>query len=234
MPRQVARTQYGLFSVDPLSGFGVSLLEDGEYEPQVIGILQTYLRPGATFIDAGANEGFHTVCASRLVGPTGRVVAIEPQSRLMPILEGNLAANRCDNVHLVRKALSDREGSARLYLYPSSSPGASSFTLPTRYWLPSEEVATVTLASIFDEHGIKECDLLKMDIEGAEALAIPGAEALFRDGRIRAMVLEPSRANAARVSTLLNGLGYRSTPTVEQNWYRQVWTRDGPDALVPA
>ena len=73
----------------------------------------------------------------------------------MPILEGYLAANRCDNVHLVRKALSDREGSARLYLYPSSSPGASSFTLPTRYWLPSEEVATVTLPASSMNTGLK-------------------------------------------------------------------------------
>jgi FkbM family methyltransferase len=65
-------------------------------------VLRRYLRPGAVFIDMGANEGYFSVLASGVVGPSGAVIAVEPQSRLQGVIQTNLDANACLNVRLVR------------------------------------------------------------------------------------------------------------------------------------
>lgn len=53
-------------------------IEDGEWEPQVVHVLRQYLKAGSVFVDIGANVGWHTAVGSSIVGPTGRVYAIEP------------------------------------------------------------------------------------------------------------------------------------------------------------
>jgi hypothetical protein len=71
-------TSNGTFFINPVSNFGAAIL-NGEYEPEMKRILNRYLPDGGTFIDLGANEGYFSVLASRMVGSKGRVVAILPQ-----------------------------------------------------------------------------------------------------------------------------------------------------------
>jgi predicted methyltransferase len=71
--------------VDPVWVFGIALLRDGIYEPQMTKLLYTLLRPSDTFLDVGGNEGYFSVIASTLV-PDGAVHCIEPQERLHPVL----------------------------------------------------------------------------------------------------------------------------------------------------
>src|SRR5207249_3283100 len=72
--------RYGCtFLVPSLSEpIGFYLLVDGAYEPMTAEFLLSHLTPGATFVDVGANIGVLTIPAARRVGPTGRVVAVEP------------------------------------------------------------------------------------------------------------------------------------------------------------
>ena len=65
----------------------------GRYGPQETALLGAALRPGATFVDVGANWGYFTLLAAHRVGPAGRVVALEPDPRLFALLRANLAAN---------------------------------------------------------------------------------------------------------------------------------------------
>jgi hypothetical protein len=69
--RRVVRTPNGMFWVNPVSNLGYSLM-NGEYEARMQEVLEQYLYPGAVFVDLGANEGYFTVMASRLVGRAGR------------------------------------------------------------------------------------------------------------------------------------------------------------------
>src|SRR4051795_13108866 len=76
--RVVVRTGAGAFFVDPISHLGAQLIDTGEYEPDMMATLEKHLSAGGVFVDVGANEGYFSVEAGRIVGPSGRVVAVEP------------------------------------------------------------------------------------------------------------------------------------------------------------
>jgi FkbM family methyltransferase len=65
------------------------------------------LRAGDTFLDVGSHYGTYAVLASKLVGPTGKVIAVEPHPESLEILRENLAANHCENVEVLNFAFSD-------------------------------------------------------------------------------------------------------------------------------
>src|SRR6478609_5210120 len=75
-----------------------SLLEVGYWDPSISGLMQRVLRPGMTFVDAGANIGWFSVLGSRLVGRQGRVFAVEPDQLNLQILRANLERHDCSNV----------------------------------------------------------------------------------------------------------------------------------------
>jgi len=163
--RRLVTTPMGTFFINPISNFGAAILR-GEYEPQMVRVLSRYLSPGGVFIDIGANEGYFSVLASRLVGRKGTVVAIEPQSRLQSVIRTTLEANDCYNVRLFKCAVADRTGKMRLSLAPNSNSGSSSFFRSTKYILPTEEVQAFCLVDLFERIGVDCCDLIKVDIEG--------------------------------------------------------------------
>ncbi len=72
----------------------------GTLELATIRLLQRLVRAGNVVADVGANIGYHTLILSRLVGPSGKVFAFEPNPLSRARLEANLAANNCCNVQV--------------------------------------------------------------------------------------------------------------------------------------
>jgi FkbM family methyltransferase len=188
--RLVLPTVQGRFWVDPASVLGAALGREGVFEPITLNILSRLLHPGDTFLDVGANEGYFAVVAARRVGPSGRVIAVEPQQRLQEVLRRNFDLNECRQVAIVAAAVSDRPGVVRLHLAPDMNNGASSLAPATRYRLPTESVAGMTLAELLTNSCIPDGVVVKMDIESWEYEAILGSAEIFRAGRIRALILE--------------------------------------------
>jgi FkbM family methyltransferase len=149
-----------------------------------------FLKPGATFLDMGANEGFFSVMGAKLCGPHGRVVAVEPQNRMIPVIRENLRLNGLNNVTIVNAAVSDREGAGTIHLFPEVNTGASGMTHAPRYHVPSQTVAERTLTQILDDENLALVDLMKVDIEGSEWEMINGSLEAFSTHRIRSMVME--------------------------------------------
>lgn len=214
--RQWVRTPRGWFLVDPVSNFGLALLRDGEYEPQMVATLETCLPAEGTFVDLGANEGYFSVIASVLVGPAGRVLAIEPQSRVQSVLTENLRRNQAMNVRLEERAVSDCAGVAIFHLSPDTNSGSSGLLRTTRYRGPTLPVQTARLADILESHRLDTVDLLKIDIEGYEHETVFGSSELFRDGRVRHVAVEihPKQLQTRghdvnAVPTFLEKCGYR-------------------------
>ena len=183
-------TAEGVFWLDPASYIGLTLLEQGIYEPEMLKVVKHFLKPGDTFVDLGANEGYFAVAGARRVGPSGAVLAIEPQQRLQAVLERNFALNGCGNIRLAPVAVSDRPGEAVLHLTPGVNNSASSLIQPTKYPLAHQTVQCATLEEVFARHGVQTCALLKIDIEGWEYEAVLGSPKLFREGRVKALALE--------------------------------------------
>ena len=175
--------------VNPLSLFGAAVME-GEFELSTQTVLRKYLKPGDVFIDAGANEGFFTVQGARLVGPSGRVVAVEPQGRLQPVIHKNLELNGCQNVTVLQGGIASQRGSFRLTLTSEMNSGGSSRFQATKYKLPEEEVRALTLADLLSEAGITGCQLMKVDVEGAEYDIFMNAGEILRSGVLRNIALE--------------------------------------------
>ena len=187
--REFVHTEQGTFFVAPMSQLGFHL-RHGEYEAATTAVLRKYLTPGGVFVDLGANEGYFTVLASRLVGPQGMVIAVEPQSRLQSVITANLKANNCCNVRLVKAVVSSETHKVNLALTSAINNGSSSLFKHTKYPLPGEEVQSFTLGDLFALIEVKRCDLMKMDIEGAEYDALTEAQEVLNRGIIRHMTIE--------------------------------------------
>ena len=93
-----------------------AIARDGIWEPQETRFLLDTLRPGDVFVDVGANIGYFSLLASRLVGPAGTVLAFEPEAANYALLEANCRRNGCDNVRCFRAALGEENASGTIYL----------------------------------------------------------------------------------------------------------------------
>jgi FkbM family methyltransferase len=150
---------------DPIAFY---LLIDGMYEPEVAALLSAYLYPGTNFIDVGANIGMFTVFASNRVGSTGCVIAIEPSSQIFPYLQHNVQANRLSNVRLIRCAAYDQDNQqVAFYEAPRDHFGMGS--LAAQFHAKPDTISAQTLAHILADEHIAQIDILKVDVEGAEA-----------------------------------------------------------------
>ncbi len=188
--RQYVRTSTGhSFWADPVSVFGLRLLLDGIYEPQMTRILESVLRPDDTFVDVGGNEGYFSILASTLV-PHGAVHCIEPQTHLQPILGENTRINSAHTVVVHQTALSSSEGEVTLFLRPSTNTGASSLFRHWRIGFTRERVRATTLDAFFRDNSLGRVRLLKMDCEGAEPLIISGGRNVLGQRRIDFIAVE--------------------------------------------
>lgn len=188
--RRMARTDAGSFYIDPVSNFGYAILTNGEYEPRQTDAVNRLLEKGDVFVDIGANEGYFSVLAGARVGENGKVICVEPQSRLQTVILKNLAANGIGNASVFQLAISDSNGLAELSLPPDINTGHSALFRKTRYRNPTETVPVRTLAGFLDLLKLDRIKLLKMDIEGFEYEAIFGSKDMFRCGIIENIMLE--------------------------------------------
>ncbi len=156
--------------------FTPCVLATGTFEPFQTELVLHLVRPGDTVIDLGAHVGYYTLLFARLVGPTGRVYAFEPDSTNFALLRHNIEANGYANVVLCPMAVSDHCRTARLFLSPSNTGDHQLFSSAERR--PSVEVETTTLDRYFEGRPDRIA-LIKMDIQGCEQQALTGMRALL-------------------------------------------------------
>jgi FkbM family methyltransferase len=91
------------------------------YEPGLSRALRDRLAPGDVFLDIGANIGYFSVLAGRIVGPAGRVVSFEPHPEARSVLQQAVAANDLAGIiEIVPAAVADRTGVVPLFLTADS------------------------------------------------------------------------------------------------------------------
>lgn len=181
--------------IDPSTHLGHTILKSGSYEPETIRLFRKKLNPGDVFLDIGANEGFFTALGASLVGAQGKVIAIEPQSRLLDVLEINVALNAHCPVSIIQRAVGDEDGlPLEITLFPISNTGASSLVRKYRFGASTEQVETITVASIFVEAGTERVDFVKIDVEGYEPEVVRSMTQLLAERRIGALLVDYHRA----------------------------------------
>lgn len=218
----------------PGSDLGSHLLSD-EYEPGLVEALTQYLPTGGTFLDIGANEGFFSVLASRLVGETGKVVAVEPQSRLLPVIERNWQLNGCLNCQVFAGVIGANSEPQTLHLSPDTNTGSTSLHRSVKYHLPTETVASRTLEQLLQDYALHTVDLVKIDVEGAEYDILMASESVIASGRLKAIALEYHPAilkdrglSMDDIHHLLTKHGYSINPDLDRAYRISVYARTAP------
>jgi FkbM family methyltransferase len=127
------------------------------------------LGPGGVVVDIGAGTGTEAVPIAGLVGPEGRVIAVEAHPDTARVLRRAVEVNGLSNVEVVEIAISDQPGTTRI----GDSPEAGTNSI-----MGDGEVTVEcdTVDAVLDRLRVEQIDLLKMNIEGAERLAIRGME----------------------------------------------------------
>ena len=143
----------------------------GTWEPDVSWVVRHLLGPGDVMADVGANIGYDSLLASRLVGAGGSVVSIEAAPFIFEKLKSNLHLNGTKNVRALHAAVSDQPGVLTLYTGNSNNIGASS-TIASADRKVAVNVNALPLDELLTESERKNLRLIKMDIEGGEPIVL--------------------------------------------------------------
>jgi len=176
---------------------------EGTYEREVLDLIQGLLGPGDVVVDVGANVGVISVHSARIVGPLGKVIAVEPSPRCLDDLRTVVAG--FEQVTVVVAALGPETGSVELTSRRGAAwhrgggtvvPGRRA-GLTDNWWAGEKDGEKVVvdqrrLDEVIDEYlpDGTEIALLKVDVEGYEPEVLAGAPELLDSGRVRSAIFE--------------------------------------------
>jgi len=173
-------------NIGQIGGVGRELAFFRVYEKGETELFKRVVREGMTVVDLGANIGYYTLLAAKLVGDKGRVFAFEPTPNNFDLLVKNIEVNGYKNIVAQQKAVSNRNGTTKLFLYPGD-PNASNI-YDSCSGRDSIMVGVTSLDSFWQSEGCPPIDVIKMDIEGGEMAALEGmTEIISRNDNLRIM-----------------------------------------------
>lgn len=214
------RTRHGFsFHADLGDWLGQYVWLTGDYEPATAHLIARLLRPGDRFADIGANAGFFTLLAARVVGPSGRVFSFEPVPAMGRRLLADVAANGLSNVTLFEIAVSDREDNLTFHEGPAGHKGVSSLR-DIANAAAHFQVKTLPLDTMAQTIG--PLRLAKIDVEGAEHKVITGMGHIIARHRPYLLLemtdayLRAMGSDAVRLAGDLVARGYRMYAITDQ------------------
>jgi len=184
---------------------------EGAVEPEVQDALSRHLRPGMTFYDIGANIGFFSLLAARLVEPAGRVVSFEADPEVAARLREHVARNDFTVGTVEQKAVWSE---SRTVLFARADAGSS----PDRglgHVVGAADGNTIPITAVsLDEYARASAppDFLKCDVEGAEVEVFRGAATLLREKHPIILCEMHSEENSRVLMEQWSALGYRCQP----------------------
>lgn len=161
---------------------------EGTYERAELAIASRVVRPGGTVIDVGANIGVVALRAADWVGPTGRVVAVEPLPDLAARLRRAATEAGFTWLEVVEAAITDDPGPTVSLSVPEAATHGGLATLRAIEG-GRVEVAARPLSAVAPAG---EIDLVKVDVEGWEGVALRSGGDLLEERRVRWWLVEAS------------------------------------------
>ena len=172
--------------VDLKDDVGRCIYYFGVWEPNLTAWITRSLSPGDTFVDVGANVGYFSALAARIVSDQGSVVSIESMPRTCDVLNTNFQLNGIRNGRIAPVAAWDSVGNLEMF-GPSTGVLATASAIKSRadqFDLKSKvTVPCAPLSSILTEAEVKAARILKIDVEGAEWRVVCGMNELMESGR---------------------------------------------------
>jgi FkbM family methyltransferase len=173
--------------------YGMNLV----HEEETTALFKKIVQPEDVVLDLGANIGYFTILAAKLVGPTGKVYSFEPEPTNYQYLTKNIEPNGYTNAFAFQKAVSDKPGKTRLFACSYDSghhtinqyDGINAYRRGRKSEMRSIEIDTVSIDD-FLRGQTDRVDIIKMDVEGAEALALSGMKDTLRRNHTIKVFLE--------------------------------------------
>ena len=141
------------------------------FDPDERAYLAERIHEGFTFVDVGSNVGGYALFVAGLAGPTGRVLAVEPQPNVFERLVYNIRQNPFGTVKAVDCAVADKAGEVTLFVDPNNH-GESSVKIVGFGEGNAIKVPAVTLQQLLGDQRLDHVDAIKLDVEGAEDLIL--------------------------------------------------------------
>lgn len=215
--------------LDPEEYIHVFIYYWGEWEPDETWLLRKILRPGDIFLDVGANVGYFSLLAASIVGEQGRVIAVEAVPPTAELLQRNIDLNGFRNVEVHNCAASDTPGQLNIGR-PSHGSGQSSLRLrgdSVTQW----EVQAQRLDDLIGQE--LPLRFVKMDIEGAECLALKGAANMLSRADAPMVICEVTDSylrelgsSALELLKLMEGYGFTKMYDVHNRSLKPINSQD--------
>lgn len=168
------------------------------HEPSTTALFKEVVKEGDVVVDLGANIGYFTLLAAKLVGKSGKVYSFEPEPKNYNYLLKNIELNGYGNITAVQKSVSNGYARVKLYICPydtghhtiNQTEGITAYNPDFKYnKINFIEVETIALDDFFKgmSHSI---DVIKMDVEGAEPLALSGMDKVIKKNKKLKMFVE--------------------------------------------
>ena len=198
----------------------------GSYAGDQLAIIERILKDDSVFLDVGANQGEFSIAAAR-VAQRGKVIAFEPVAEYRDRLFENIKLNNFRNIEVIPVALGDKD--CELPIYDSQNrhtDGTKNEGLTTLFCQssrqdPRETVRVRRLDDVLNQLGISRVHVVELDVEGAEWIALRGAQnTITRDRPVLIVEINKATCQAAgyQAETFvewLAGLNYRIEKIIE-------------------
>ncbi|ARV61236.1 hypothetical protein BZZ01_23815 [Nostocales cyanobacterium HT-58-2] len=185
----------------PDSRSASAVLYCGLYDYDEMNFLLRYLRDKDSFLDIGANVGVYTLLAASKI-KSGVIYSFEVLSKNYERLEENLNLNQFHQVKPYKLAISDFSGTTALNLAEGDSMPFITQTATHN----TVTVSTDTLDNLLQNQSLTNLTLAKMDIEGAEILALKGTTSLLKQQQPYVWILE--------INDAVNNFGYQKQDVI--------------------
>ncbi|KZD08987.1 hypothetical protein AUP43_08210 [Oceanibaculum pacificum] len=231
---EVIQARHGLMLVPRADiTIGGALRRYGEWAESEVKLMAAFIPFGGTVLEVGANLGCHTLAFSRLVGPEGKVIALEPQYFIHACLSGSIALNGCQNVRTFHALAGDHMGS----FLPPAIDYAETGNFGAVHFrdVDAAERSFETIQMICaDDLVIQRLDLVKIDAEGMEAEVLRGMIKTLDRLKPAVFAEATSRARSEAVEAILRPLGYRGWTVQAPAFNPDNFRADTYDAFIGA
>lgn len=154
-----------------------------KFEPEVY-ILDQLIPPGSICFDIGAAYGRYALAMSKAAGPSGLIYCFEPAEHNQLVLSAIQKFYRLQNVRIIKKALSDQEGTTMLAIpvkknskfLPALGYSTAHLATDSEAGYVGSSIPTTTIDRFVQKENLTRLDFIKCDVEGAELLVFKGGE----------------------------------------------------------
>ncbi len=189
---------------------GRALRSYGEWAENEIRLLRRLISAGDAVLDIGANIGTHALALAAQVGTRGTLIAIEPRPEIFELLRQNVEQNDLRQVRLEHAAAGAELSEIivpTLDINASSNFGSLSL-LPDTVPVAASDFRHVRMLTV-DSLALSTCSLIKIDVEGMEALVLAGATRTIRDLKPFIYAECNTLENGIAIKSRLDELGYK-------------------------